>query len=640
LAGLPKGRVVRPTLEICMYVFRRAAVPALLALTGWLAAPAGAAEPPPSASAHVPGELIVRFSARADGSRRASLRDSVDASAVRGLPLPGGQLLRLQSDTDVDTAIARLERAPDVLYAEPNVVRTGSATMNDPYFGYLWGLRNAGQNVQGTTGTAGDDIAAPTAWDLTTGSTTAPVAVIDSGAATDHPDLRGQTTVNTREVAGNGIDDDRNGYVDDVSGWDFVGNDPVPDDANGHGTHVAGTIAARGDDGVGVVGVAPTSRVMPLRVLDANGSGTVADVIAAYGYAARNAARVVNLSLGGDSSSRAERDALAAAPDVLFVAAAGNGGSDGVGDDNDVAGEYPCAYSLANVLCVAASDRDDQLASFSNFGATTVDLAAPGVNILSDQPLSTTGAAQYAFFNGTSMATPHVAGAAALAFAVRPASSVAEVKQALLDGTDARPAFAGRTVSGGRLDARRTLELLSGAASAPAPAPAVAPAADSTSAAPAPSTTTVPTTTSPAPAPTTAAPGPAPTTQPAPMSDTVAPLASLSTAARQRVRTVRRLGLRLRATCLENCTATALLSLSPRDAKRLRLGSGNRTVSIGRRVRALTSASTTALAVRLTPTASRALARLTRPVTATLTVVFVDAAGNRRTLRKAVTLGV
>ena len=599
-----------------------------LALLGCIAAPAsaGAAEAPAPPSAAVRDELIVRFSARASGSQRAELRDSVDADAVRGLPLPGGQLLRLEGDMGPDAAIARLERSRDVLYAEPNVTRTSSATMNDPYLGLLWGLRNTGQTVDRIAGTAGDDIAATSAWDLTTGSPSAPVAVIDSGVAASHPDLSSQVATNAGETAANGIDDDANGYVDDVAGWDFVGDDPDPDDANGHGTHVAGTIAARGNDGAGVVGVAPTTRIMALRVLDANGSGSLADVLSAYGYAVRRGARVVNLSLGGDSSSRAERDAIAAAPGVLFVAAAGNGGVDEIGDNGDVAGaEYPCSYDLANVVCVAASDSNDQLASFSNYGATSVDLAAPGVNILSDQPLSG-GVAQYAYYDGTSMATPHVSGAAALAMALSPGASVAAVKQGLLNGTDARPALVGKTVSGGRLDARRTLELLSGAPTIASPAP--------------PTPTSPPATTT-----TTAPPAPprqAPTTTPASPSsvlrDTAPPLASLLLGTRQRVSILRRLGLRPRATCLEACIAQAVLSLSPRNAKRTRLGSGARTVKIGRGGNHLPSAASTRLTLRLTSTAGRALGRLTRSVQATLAVSFVDAAGNRRTLRKAITL--
>jgi subtilisin family serine protease len=586
-----------------------------LALLGCIAVPtasAAAARAPATASAAAHDELIVRFSARADGAQRAQLRDSVDADAVRGLPLPGGQLLRLEGDVGAKAAIARLERSRDVLYAEPNVVRTSSATMNDLYFGQLWGLRNTGQTVQGTSGTAGDDIAALSAWDLTTGSPSAPVAVIDSGVAANHPDLSAQIATNSDEIAANGLDDDANGYVDDVAGWDFVFGDANPNDANGHGTHVAGTIAARGNDGTGVVGVAPTTRIMPLRVLDANGSGTVADVLSAYGYAVREGARIVNLSLGGDSPSQSERDAIAAAPGVLFVAAAGNGGSDGQDGARAVGVQYPCSYDLANVVCVAASDSHDQLASFSNYGATSVDLAAPGVNILSDRPPSG-GVPQYGYSDGTSMATPHVSGAAALAMALSPGASVAAVKQALLNGTDARPTLTNKTVSGGRLDARGTLELLSGAPPIPPPAPP--------------------------PAWTPSRPAPTRTAAPSPVvRDTAPPLASLLLGTRQGVSIMRRRGLRPRVKCLEACTANAVLTLSPANAKRIRLGSGARTVRIGRASKRLPSAASTRLTVRLTSTAGRALGRLTRSVRATLTVAFVDAAGNQRTLRKAITL--
>jgi len=595
-------------------------VVALLGCMAVLPTSAAGAQAPAPSSAAVRDELIVRFSARADGSQRARLRDSVDADAVRGLPLPGGQLVRLQGDVGANAAIARLERSRDVLYAEPNAVRTSSATTNDPGLGLLWGLRNTGQTVNGFAGTAGDDIDALAAWDLTTGSPTAPVAVIDSGVATSHPDLTSQITTNSGEIAGNGIDDDSNGYVDDVAGWDFVSHDATPDDANGHGTHVAGTIAARGNDATGVVGVAPTTRIMPLRVLDANGSGSLSDVVSAYGYAAREGARVVNLSLGGNSPSQAERDAIAAAPGVLFVAAAGNGGSDGVGDNGDVAGaNYPCSYDLANVVCVAASDSNDQLAPFSNYGRTSVDLAAPGVNVLSDRP-PVSGTPKYAYLNGTSMATPHVSGAAALAMALTPSASVAAVKQALLDGTDVRPALV-NTVSGGRLDVRHTLELVSGA-------PPIAPPAASAPRQP-PATTT----------PSAPSQPPATTTSVQPVTrDSAPPLASLLLGARQYISLVRRRGLRPRVTCPEACTANAVLSLTPRNAKRTRMGSGTRTVRIGRGGKHLPSPTSTTLTVRLTSSAARALRRLTRPIRASLAVDFVDATGNRRTLRRAVSL--
>jgi subtilisin family serine protease len=217
-----------------------------------------------------------------------------------------------------------------------------------------------------------------------------------------------------------------------------------------------------------VAGVADGAKVMALRVLDGTGSGRVSDVILAYAYAQAEGARVVNLSLGSASSSRAERDAIAGFSNMLFVAAAGNGGSDGVGDDNDAVSTYPCAYLLPNVVCVAASDNRDELAPFSNYGATSVDLAAPGVSIASTWPGN-----GYSWSSGTSMATPHVSGAAALLWAAAPGAQPTDISSALLGGVDARPAFTGRTVSGGRLNVERSLRLVADVGvGAPAPAPA------------------------------------------------------------------------------------------------------------------------------------------------------------------------
>jgi subtilisin family serine protease len=285
----------------------------------------------------------------------------------------------------VRQAIAALERQDDVLYAEPDVPRYAQVTPNDSLFRAQWGLENVGQSVGGAAGTADADIDATDAWDAVTGTAGIIVAVVDTGITAGHPDLAPNLYVNPRETAGNGIDDDRNGFTDDVSGYDFAGGDANPADTNGHGTHVAGTVAARGDDGRGVAGVAWQASLLPLRALGDDGSGSVSDAIRAYDYAARAGARIVNLSLGGGSFSRAERDAIAANPGVLFVAAAGNDGA-----NNDLTGSYPCNHDLANVVCVAASDRSDRLASFSNFGARTVDLAAPGVAIASTYLATTT----------------------------------------------------------------------------------------------------------------------------------------------------------------------------------------------------------------------------------------------------------
>jgi subtilisin family serine protease len=291
--------------------------------------------------------------------------------------------------------------------------------------------------------------------------------------------------------------------------------------------------------------------VLSLRALDANGSGGVADVIRAYEFAAAHGVRIVNLSLGSGTRSRAEQDAIAAAPGTLFVAAAGNGGSDGIGDDVDATPEYPCDYALANVVCVAATDSSDHLAAFSNYGLASVDVAAPGVDVLSDWPLSLGGS--YAWLDGTSMAAPHVAGAAALVLSRFPSSSTAQLRAAVLDGADRIPALATAVGESRRLNAY-------GAVTAPAPAPSAAPnpsAATTATPAPASSTAqpTVPTLeAAPAPQSTPAASGGGSARRP----DTTPPISSVSSPRRARARTLRR-GVRITVSCSEACRLSARL---------------------------------------------------------------------------------
>jgi subtilisin family serine protease len=234
--------------------------------------------------------------------------------------------------------------------------------------------------VLGHAGTPDADIDAPESWSSLTSRGTATVAVVDSGVAYDHPDLAANMWSNPAETA-NGVDDDNNGYVDDVRGWDWPGLDNDPQDLNGHGTHVAGTIAAVADNGTGVAGVAPDVSIMPLRALDATGSGTTADIVEAFAYAAAEGADVVNASLGGPAYSQAMSDVIARSTGTLFVVAAGNEAA-----SNEAVPSYPCNYPAANLICVAATDNNDRLASFSNYGSTAVDLAAPGVDILSAVP--------------------------------------------------------------------------------------------------------------------------------------------------------------------------------------------------------------------------------------------------------------
>jgi thermitase len=336
----------------------------------------------PTAPEAVPGEIVVAFRAGVDGSERADARSAADVRATRNMLAPGAQLVTVERGQTVQDAIARLEQRPDVRYAEPNwIYHAESTTPDDPRFSGLWGLANTGQTVNGQAGTADDDIDAPEAWDVNRGSASTVVAVVDGGVAFEHPDLAPNMWSNPGEIAGNSTDDDGNGKVDDVRGWDFVGGDNNPWDYTDHGSHVAGTIAARGNNGMGVAGVAWQASIMDVRALNASGSGSNAAITDAFIYAADNGAKVVNASLGGPASSQAMSSAITSHPDTLFVVAAGN-----ATQNNDTTPAYPCNYTAANLICVAATDNTDALAGFSNYGATSVDVAAPGVDIDSARP--------------------------------------------------------------------------------------------------------------------------------------------------------------------------------------------------------------------------------------------------------------
>jgi subtilisin family serine protease len=408
----------------------------------------------------VPGEVIVAFEPGASAVTRTDARAEVGASVADVLPVRGLQVLAV--DGPVDEAIAELEHHRGVRYAVPNVRVELTRTPNDPLFGDLWGFNATGQ----FTSTVDADIDAPEAWDITTGSSAVTVAVVDTGIA-DHPDLDANRWTNPGESGGgketNGVDDDGNGYVDDWRGYDFWDYDNVPSDGNGHGTHVAGTIGAVADNGIGVAGVAWHVRLMALDVFPDSGFGDAGAVVEAFAYAGRNGARIVNASLGHVGTYPPYADVMRAYPRTLFVAGAGNGDGDGVGDDNEIAPFSPCAETPPNVVCVAASDVNDLRDGYSNWGATSVDLAAPG-----DIIRSTDLAGAYSLKSGTSMAAPHVSGAAALLLAHRPGALAGQIKVALLDSVDLKPAWAGKTVSGGRLNVRAALDRLTATYTAPA----------------------------------------------------------------------------------------------------------------------------------------------------------------------------
>ncbi len=609
----------------------------------------GAAAPTPAIPFSV-DRLIVEWKDGADRVSRVSAREEAEVSAMRTLGDPSFQLVRLDPGQDADEALASLRQDPNVRAATRDTYSAPNSIPSDPLFGELWGLQNLGTGIDDFSGAVfGADVNAPLAWDRTVGSPSTVIADLDSGYRFDSPDLGPVAWENTADPPGGG-DDDGNGIVDDSNGADFVGpsvNSPTtdgnPTDDNlidgGHGVHTAGTMGAAGDDGVGITGVAQDVRIMPLRVCSHYTDPTPSPVdesgvlcptssqIAAINYAGSHGARVANMSLGGTTSSQTLVNAIAANLQTLFVISAGN---DGV--DNESEHHYPCDYrptvdavppgAVDNIVCVAATNQADVLAGFSDWGATSVDLGAPGTETLStypamivpidddfetndfssqwettggtgfgraapgdgpltsfgmndspggapvpssthvttlktgapvpagsgsctlsalrfrradagssffyqvlsdDSPVFTnTGSAStvgsnmvrfntvpisglgghsvkvrfgytagsspnaesgvwlddikltcyaplstppgYEFLQGTSMAAPHVTGAAGLLFSLKPSATVTEVREALLAGADPNPSLAGKTVSGGRLDVAQAMDALEGLA--------------------------------------------------------------------------------------------------------------------------------------------------------------------------------
>lgn len=606
----------------------------------------GGSVPSTPAVVFSPDRVIVQWAAGASATERRAAREEADVELVGDLGSRRFQLVETAPGQTPRRAVGELEADPAVVLAERDGYDRPDALPDDPLLDRLWGLRNSGLGVAGFSGAvAGADIDAGSAWDRTIGTPSTVVAVIDSGYRFEHPDLAGVVWTNPGETL-DGADGDGNGIVDDVHGADFVGadpgapvtdGDPTDDDMldGGHGVHTAGTIGAQGNDGIGITGVAQDVSLMPLRVCSADVCPHSAEV-EAINYAGAEGARVANMSLGGPVESLAIGNAIAANPQTLFVISAGNDGS-----DNEATPHYPCNVAplaggrsaVDNVICVAATDQADRLAGFSNWGATSVDLGAPGTEILStfpvrqlidedfeaddfelewsdsgtdggfartdEAPLTSFGisdspgaapapgsirastsapftmpagygecaleqtrsvalggggfwyevrldgepvlgtsarssgrfsfsladalsgggevelyfrytagpapgpgdgvwiddvgvtctapvgdAAGYAFLDGTSMATPHVTGAAALLFSLRPTASVTDVRRGLLGSVDRLPTLAGRTTSGGRLDAAAAVDLFDavppptptlGATSPPSPAADTAP---------------------------------------------------------------------------------------------------------------------------------------------------------------------
>ncbi len=346
---------------------------------------------------YVPHEVLVRFDPGVDEAEKAGIRETLGATLIQEIAGIGVEYWRLPSDLNAAEAAAQLNETPGVTYAEPNYLYAPQMIPDDPQFSSLWYLQNTGQTVNGVGGTPDADISAPAAWDMDTGSQAVVIAVIDSGVAVDHPDLTDNIWTNTAETPDNGADDDGNGYADDVCGWDFVNRDNNPSDyskdlyGDGYGTHVAGIIAAKGNNGVGTTGVMWRAQVMPLQIFDlfedSPFNATTVNIVLAVLYAVKNGANIINCSFGGPSFSRAQYDAFDIADQngVLVTAAAGNDGH-----DNDAFSTYPANYDLDNIVSVAATDAFDGLASYSNYGEISVDVAAPGGNDSSSNIYSTT----------------------------------------------------------------------------------------------------------------------------------------------------------------------------------------------------------------------------------------------------------
>ena len=386
----------------------------------------------------------------------AKLKDNVNADDVSVEKL--NELSEKKSAMKghgVESQIKEMMDSGNYEFVEPNWLIELNAAPSDSAFsnGKLWGLRNLGQSG----GKNGIDMNTVQAWDLTTGSESIIVAVIDTGILYTHQDLKSNMWKNPGEIAGNGIDDDGNGYIDDVNGINAIIKSPNspkkgnPIDDNGHGTHVAGTIGAQANGGGEMVGVAWRTQLMALKFLASDGRGYISNSITCIDYAIANGARVINASYGGGGFSRSTENAIKRARDagIVFVAAAGNNRN-----NNDSKNYYPCGYEVNNVICVSAIDRSGKLASFSNYGLKNADLGAPGVLIYSTYHSSNRS---YRSLSGTSMAAPHVAGAAALLLSREPNLSPSQVRQRLIDTASPLSSLKNRTVSGGMLDIHAAL---------------------------------------------------------------------------------------------------------------------------------------------------------------------------------------
>jgi len=415
----------------------------------------------PADTPYKPDELIVRFAPKVDSKQRNTTEKIQVLSSLGGGTIkreykivPGLSLVKLPPGLTVEDALKTYNATDEILYAEPDYeIPLLSTFPNDSRFDELWGMHNTGQ----TGGTDDADIDAPEAWDIIHDACDIIVAVIDTGVDYTHPDLAANIWINEAELNGeSGVDDDENGYVDDIRGWDFYDDDNDPMDYRGHGTHCAGTIGAIGNNSEGVVGVCWNVKLMAVHISHYATEGWVtfaSNAAEGIEYAVENGAKVLSNSWGGPTHVQALKDAIdgADANGVIFVAAVGND----YGNNNDSNPVYPCSYDCNNIISVMATDHTDEVAYYSNYGPTSVDIGAPGgeTNYSEDEGiLSTIPYEGYAFYQGTSMAAPHVAGACALVWAARPNFTYLQVKDAIMQSADPLASLDGLCVSGGRLN--------------------------------------------------------------------------------------------------------------------------------------------------------------------------------------------
>ena len=425
--------------------------------------------------AAITGSYIVTFEEHL-GNERAELvarevatRLGVTVEGVSSIGRGGWAEIRTRGVVSKTVANRVVNDMSDVIGIEPNLLHETTRVPNDPQFNEQWGLRNTGQFIEGQLGTLGADISVEEAWDVTIGDRNVVVAVIDSGVDIDHPDLAPNLWVNPGEVAGNGLDDDGNGFIDDVNGWDFGVNDNNPnDDIVGHGTMVASAIGAVGNNNQGATGVAWNVQIMALKIATSTGGLSSAAIIGAHDYATMmRTEHGINLVASNNSYGLfapefyedlveglvAERQAIERfiATGATFVAAAGNNGA-----NNDLAfTSFPASYNVPGIISVAATTNLDTLAGFSNYGVQKVDVAAPGQSIWMAMNGGT-----YGYADGTSFASPIVAGIVALIYSIKPNASAVEVREALIAGSDPLPGLQGLVRSGGRVNAARTLQII------------------------------------------------------------------------------------------------------------------------------------------------------------------------------------